>query len=117
MKQPSNCILYTKLNYAQNNNNNTNKRMRKKNILWFNPGTHLTQSAWEVAADYTDCTSAEEELSPSECPRYVTKQSDDEAPVMLELWGMQSTILLPSLPGPLWPGVVAPDRDLWVKKN
>ena len=31
---------------------------------------------------------------------------------MLELWGMQSTISLPSLPGPLWPGVAAPDRVL-----
>ena len=29
---------------------------------------------------------------------------------MLEFWGMQSTSLLPSLPGPLWLGVVAPDR-------
>ena len=28
---------------------------------------------------------------------------------MQELWGMQSTPLLPSLPGPLWPGMVAPD--------
>ena len=31
---------------------------------------------------------------------------------MLELWGMRSTALLPLLPGPLWPGVVAPDRAL-----
>ena len=31
---------------------------------------------------------------------------------MLELWGMQSTPSLPSLPGPLWPGVVEPDRVL-----
>ena len=31
---------------------------------------------------------------------------------MLELWGMQNTLLLPSLLGPLWPGVVAPDRVL-----
>ena len=31
---------------------------------------------------------------------------------MLELWGMQSTPSLPSFPGPLWPGVVAPDRVL-----
>ena len=31
---------------------------------------------------------------------------------MLELWGMQSTPLLPSLLGSLWPGVVAPDRVL-----
>ena len=29
---------------------------------------------------------------------------------MLELWGMQSTSLMPSLTGPLWPGVVAPDK-------
>ena len=38
---------------------------------------------------------------------YDTKQSDGEVPVMLELWGMQST---PSLPGPLWLRVVAPNR-------
>ena len=31
---------------------------------------------------------------------------------MLKLWGMRSTLSLPSLPGPLWPGVVAPDRVL-----
>ena len=31
---------------------------------------------------------------------------------MLELWGIQSTLLWPSLPGPLWPGVVAPDSVL-----
>ena len=29
---------------------------------------------------------------------------------MLELWGMQSTFLLPPLPGSLWPGVVATDK-------
>ena len=29
---------------------------------------------------------------------------------MLELWGMRNTPLLSSLPGPLWPGVVAPDK-------
>ena len=47
---------------------------------------------------------------PNECPRYDTKQSDGEVPVILELWRMRSTPLLPSLPGPLWPGVVAPDK-------
>ena len=31
---------------------------------------------------------------------------------MLELWGMLSTLLLPSLPGSLWPGVVTSDRVL-----
>ena len=29
---------------------------------------------------------------------------------MLELWGMWNTPLLPSLPGPLWPRMVAPDK-------
>ena len=43
---------------------------------------------------------------------YDTKQSDGEVPVMQELWEMQSTPSLPSIPGPLWPGVVAPDRVL-----
>ena len=37
---------------------------------------------------------------PNECPGYDTKQSDSEAPVILELWGMLSTPSLPSLPGP-----------------
>ena len=30
---------------------------------------------------------------------------------MLELWGMRSTPSLPLLPGPLRPGVVAPNKD------
>ena len=29
---------------------------------------------------------------------------------MLELWGMWSTPLLPLLPDPLWPGVIASDK-------
>ena len=48
----------------------------------------------------------------NECPGYDTEQSDGEVPVMLELCGMQSTSSLPLLPGPLWLGVVAPDRVL-----
>ena len=43
---------------------------------------------------------------PNECSGYDTKQSDGEVPVM------QSTPSLPSLPGPLWPGLVAPDKVL-----
>ena len=31
---------------------------------------------------------------------------------MLELWGMWTTPSLPSLPGPLWLGIVAPDWAL-----
>ncbi len=42
----------------------------------------------------------------------VTKQSDYEVPIILELWGMRSTPSLPSLQGSLWPRVVAPDRVL-----
>ena len=44
------------------------------------------------------------------CPGYDTKQSYAEIPVMLELWGIWSNPSLPSLPGPLWPGVVALDK-------
>ena len=53
-----------------------------------------------------------------ECPGYNTKQSDGEVPVMLGPGGMQSTPLLPLLPGLLWPGIVAPDRALsmgWIE--
>ena len=62
--------------------------------------------AW--ATEYTDCFSAEGRDSSNECPD--TKQSDGE--VMLELSGLRSTSSLPSLPGPLWPGVLAPDKIL-----
>ena len=41
---------------------------------------------------------------------YDTKQSDVEAPIILEHWEMRSTSLLPPLPGRLWPGFVATDR-------
>ena len=33
---------------------------------------------------------------------------------MLELWGMQNTFSLPLLSGSLWPGMVAPDRALFL---
>ena len=46
----------------------------------------------------------------NECPRYDTKQSDCDVSVMLELWGTWSTPSLPSRPGPLWPGVVSPNK-------
>ena len=48
----------------------------------------------------------------NKCPGYGTKQSDAEVPAMQAVWGMRSTPSLPSLPDPLWPGVVAPDRLL-----
>ena len=40
---------------------------------------------------------------------YYIKQSNGKAPLMLELWGMQSIPSLPSRPGSLRSGVVAPD--------
>ena len=50
--------------------------------------------------------------TPNECLGYDTKLSYGEASVMLELWGMQSTLSLLSLPGQLWPRVVTSDRVL-----
>ena len=50
--------------------------------------------------------------SPNECPGYDTKQSDGKFQLMLKLWGMWGTPLVPLLPGLLWPGLVAPDRVL-----
>ena len=64
------------------------------------------------AIEYTDCFSAEGVRPPNECPRYDTKQSDGDVPVMLDLWEMWSIPSLPSLPGSFWPRVVAPDRVL-----
>ena len=43
---------------------------------------------------------------------YDFKQSDGEVPVMLELWGMQSSPSLTLFLGPHWPEMVAPDRAL-----
>ena len=70
----------------------------------------MVQSAG--AAEYIDWISVEGQSSPNECPGYDTKQSDSEAPVMLELWGMQSAPSFPLNPGRHWAIVVAPDRVL-----
>ena len=52
------------------------------------------------------CRGVRHSTPTNECPAYDTKQSDCEVP------GMWSTSSLPSLPGPLWPRVVASDRVL-----
>ena len=70
----------------------------------------MTESAGTV--EYTNCISSDGYDSPNECPEYHTKQSNGEAWINLELWGMKSTPSLPSLPGLLWIGEVAPDRVL-----
>ncbi len=69
---------------------------------------YFAQSAGAV--EYTDCFSTSVLI-------YDLKQSDGEVPVMLELWGIRSTPLLPSLPGPLWPGVVTPDKGPIYESN
>ena len=51
------------------------------------------------------------------CPGYDIKQSDSEASVMVELWGMWSSPSLPLLPAPLWPEVVAPGRVLSMRQT
>ena len=51
---------------------------------------------------------------PHVCPGYDIKQSNDEALVMRELWGIRSTPSLPSLSGPLKPSMVAPEMVLYM---
>ena len=63
------------------------------------------------AVKYTDCISAEELDSSTECPVNDIKQSDGEAPAF-KIWRMWRTPSLPSLPGPHWLRVIAPDRVL-----
>ena len=60
----------------------------------------FSQSAGAV--EYTDCTSAEGEDPPNECPDYDTKQSGVEVPVMPGLWGMRSTLCSQVKSGPEW---------------
>ena len=61
------------------------RRSKYNSFYLFSQKQHfLAQSAGAV--EYTNCTSAEEVILPTnECPRYGTKQSDVEFPVMLEL--------------------------------
>ena len=47
-------------------------------------------------------------------PRKSVLDMAGEAPVTLELWVTRSIPSLPSLPGPFWLGVVAPDRVLCI---
>ena len=68
----------------------------------------FAQSAMVV--EYTDCTTAEGLDPMNKFPWYNSKQSDGEARVMLEHWGIRRTHLLPSLLGLLMPGVVVTDR-------
>ena len=75
---------------------------KKPNKTYPPPKKIMAQSAW--ASEYTNYT--------DNISGHDTKKSDGEAPVILELCGMLSNPSLSSLPGSLWPGVVAPDRVL-----
>ena len=48
----------------------------------------------------------------NECPWYDIKQSDGEALVMMDIWGIQNIPSLSSFAGQLWLGVVEPDLVL-----
>ena len=79
-------------------------------IIWNKTVWHLTTVGWGCRIDWLHlCRGVR---PPNECPAYDTKQSDGEVPAGLELWGMRSAPSLPSLPGPLWPRMVAHDGAL-----
>ena len=84
-----------------NMHSNTHTQMHTHTNIHTNTHIYIFIAQSAGAVEYTD-----------ECPGYDTKHSDGEVLAVLELWGMWSTPLLSSLPGPLWPGVVAPDRAL-----
>ena len=52
--------------------------------------------------------------TPDESLEYNKKQSEGEAPVMVEIWGIRITPSLSSFPSQLWPWVVALDRALYM---
>ena len=72
----------------------------KYHVLLLNVSISVYQ-AFQTNFGQVGCISAEWKDLPNECPGYDTKQSDGEALVILELWGMQITHLLSSFPGPL----------------
>ena len=59
------------------------------------------ESSIQVQILVAQLAGAVEYPTSNECPGYDIKQSDSEVPIMLELWGMWSTPLLPLLPGSL----------------
>ena len=68
---------------------------------------HLSSKLCQLAGivEYNNTSVQRVKTPTNECPRYDIKQSDCEAPVMLELWGMKSTHLLPFIPDSLWPWI------------
>ena len=89
-------------------------RLHYSSTAYLQRGKTLPNKDWlsRLRLQNTSTASLQWSKTPPKCPGNDTKQSDGEVPVMVTLWGMQSNPSLPSLPGPLWPGVVAPDRVL-----
>ena len=75
-------------------------------VLIYSTFSRALELGWGVFVEYTDCRVRPH---PNECPGYNSKQSDDEDPVLLELWEMQSSPPLRLLPSPR---VVVPNRVL-----
>ena len=81
---------------------NTNNSIKQQSFVYtqLNDQTVLVSISHLLAhsagaIEYTDCYPAEVWDPPTHmCPSYDTKQSDGEAPVMLEFWGMWRTSLL-----------------------
>ena len=63
------------------------------------------------AVEYTDCFNVEEYDPHATSALYI---SLNNPMVRVQFWGRRNIPLLPSLPGPLWPGVVAPDWVLYM---
>ena len=75
----------------------------------------VAQSA--EAVENTNCFSIGGKTPPNERLGYETKQSDGEVPIMRNLWRMQSTPSLPFHLGPLWLGMVASNRVLFLSQT
>ena len=71
-----------------------NWTVQNRTVLIFNLVNKWLMALSAKAVVYTDCISAEGKDSLIECLGYGAKQSDGEAPVLLELWGIRSTYSL-----------------------
>ena len=58
--------------------------------------THQNIAQSARAVEYTDCR--EGKASSNECPGYDAKLFNGEVPVMLELWGIRSTLFIAITP-------------------
>ena len=91
-------VLYTPQNWRLNN---------EYKCLFY---IYYVNLKYSIAQNTPTASLQRGKTPPNECPGFNTKKSDGEGPVMLELWRMRSASSLASLPGPLWPGVVALDK-------